>query len=200
MFRGGVVKILALDSSPRPGGNSRTLTARFVDRARALGAEVAVHALNDLDYSGCQACDGCRAGDTPCILDDDLSGILEAVHEADVLVLASPVYFGDVSAQLKGFIDRTRSLLRPDFRTAAVPGRLSPGKQVVFILVQAEEDPAEHADVFARYAPFFSLFNFECSHLVRACGVRERGEVNGRAAVLAAIEELAETIVTDSAG
>jgi len=193
------MKILALDSSPRRGGNSATLTTHFLDKAESLGAEVERHSLNKLRYRGCQACDGCRQGpETPCVLQDDLTGILAAIHEADVLVLASPVYFGDVTAQLKGFIDRCRSLLKPDFKTNPVPGRLAPGKQIVFILVQAQSETSAYADIYPRYWYFFKYFNFAKSHLIRACGVREHGAIQEKPELLLAAENLAVQIVENS--
>ena len=59
----------------------------------------------------------CKTKLDRCILEDDLTRVLDAVREADVLLLASPVYYGDLSSQMKSFIDRTYSYFVPDFHT-----------------------------------------------------------------------------------
>ena len=69
------------------------------------------------------------------MLNDDLTAVLEAVKEADAVVLATPNYFGEVSGQFKSFFDRTYSYLNPD-RTS----RLQPGKSSVFVLAQGQAD------------------------------------------------------------
>ena len=109
------MKIVSLLGSPRPHGNSTAITRRFQDTAANLGAEVRTFELNRLVYRGCQGCCACKQSLDHCILNDDLTEVLNTVAEADVVVLASPVYYGDVSAQLKGFIDRTYSYLKPDY-------------------------------------------------------------------------------------
>lgn len=170
------MKIVCLLGSPREKGNSATIAKHFCAAAERLGARVRTFALNELEYRGCQGCMACKTKLDNCALEDDLSEVLEAVGETDVLVLASPVYYGDLSSQLKGFIDRSYSYLRPDYLTNPKPSRLAPGKKLVFILTQGNPDPKMFADIFERYNYFFKWCGFAESHLIRACGVREAGE------------------------
>ena len=88
----------------------------------------------------------------------------------DAVVLASPVYFGDVTAQLKSYIDRTYSFLTSDYRTSSTPSRLAPTK-LVFVLTQGNPDEKNFADVFQRYEMFMKWMNFTQPQLVRACGL-----------------------------
>ena len=111
------MKVVCLLGSPREKGNSATIANRFCKTAERLGAEVITAVLNKLDFRGCQGCMACKTKLDRCVLEDDLTDVLEAIRETDVLVLASPVYFWDVSSQLKAFIDRTFSYLVPDFIT-----------------------------------------------------------------------------------
>ena len=85
-----------------------------------------------MEFQGCQGCGGCKTKSQTCILEDDLTPVLQAVRDADLLVLASPVYFGDLSGQLKCFFDRTYSYFNPDFSC-----RMPPGKRAVMVLIQA---------------------------------------------------------------
>jgi multimeric flavodoxin WrbA len=91
------------------------------------------------------------------------------VHDADLLLLASPVYFGDVTAQLKGFIDRSYSYLKPEYMTSQEPSRLSP-KKLVFVLTQGHPDESLFADIFTRYEGFLKWMGFTETRLIRACG------------------------------
>lgn len=164
------MKIVSLLGSPRTNGNSTTIARHLLKTAEGLGAETTVFELNRLTYRGCQACYACKTGSTECVLNDDLREALEAVQAADAVVLASPVYYGDVTAQLKGFIDRTYSFLVPDYITNPKPSRLSP-KKLVFVLVQGHPDEKLFADVFPRYEQFLKWMGFSEVSLIRACGI-----------------------------
>jgi len=189
------MNIVCLLGSPRPGGNSVTLARRFLETAASLGAQTRTFHLNQLAYRGCQACYACKNKLDHCLLDDDLTEVLAAVAEAQVLVTATPVYFGEVSSQLKGFIDRTFSYLKPDYLTNPNPCRLAPGKQWVFIASQGHGDEDVFADIYPRYAYFFKWFGFAATHSIRACGVRQPGEVAARAEVMAQAEAVARQVM-----
>jgi multimeric flavodoxin WrbA len=189
------MNIVCLLGSPRPEGNSAIVAKRFCDAAEGLGSEVKTFALNKLKYRGCQACMTCKTRLDRCVLKDDLSEILEAVRESDVLVMASPTYYGDISSQLKAFIDRTFSFLVPDYKTNSNPCRIRPGKKLVFIQTQAEPDENAFSDVFPRYEAFFKWYGFDGTHLIRACGVGDAGEVQTHKDVLSLAEETAKTIL-----
>jgi multimeric flavodoxin WrbA len=164
------MKIVALLGSPRSDKNSATIARRFLAAAARLGAETRSFELNRLAYRGCQGCYACKQTLDRCVLEDDLSAVLDAVQEADAVVLASPVYYGDVTAQLKGFIDRTFAYLKPDYPTNPQPSRLTP-KKLVFILTQGHPDEALFADIFPRYDTFLRWMGFTDSRLIRACGI-----------------------------
>jgi multimeric flavodoxin WrbA len=165
------MKIVSLLGSPRCGGNSTAIAGRLLETAAGLGAETRAFELNRLNYRGCQGCYACKKTVDHCILQDELTGVLDAVREADVVVLASPVYYGDISGQLKCFIDRTFSYLVPDYVTNPNPSRLPPGKRLVIILTQGNPDPELFADVYPRYDKFLKWYGFAESHLIRACGI-----------------------------
>lgn len=188
------MKIVALLGSPRPNGNSAMIAKHFCDLADSLGAEVKAFTLNNLEYRGCQGCMMCKTKLDKCVLEDDLAEVLSAVRDAEILLLASPVYYGDVSSQLKAFIDRTFCYLTPDYTTNPNPCRLPPGKKLVFALAQGNPDEDRFADVFPRYDYFFKWYGFSESHLLRACGVREPGEVGNRSDVMELAEGLAKKL------
>ena len=129
-----------------------------------------------------------------CILEDDLTEVLEAVRETDILVLASPVYYWDVSGQLKCFLDRTFSYLVPDFITNPVKSRLSPGKKLMMILTQNNPDEKSFTNIFPKFDYFFRAYGFNETLLIRACGVNAPGEVATREDVMMFAETAAEKL------
>jgi multimeric flavodoxin WrbA len=165
------MKIVCLKGSPRSRGNSSAIADRLLATAAALGAETRVFELNRLNYRGCQGCYACKNKVDRCILEDDLAEVLAEVQKADTLVLATPVYYGDMTGQLKCFIDRTFSYLVPDYITSPKPSRLPPGKKLVFIITQGQPDTGLFADIYPRYDKFLKWYGFAESHLIRACGI-----------------------------
>lgn len=187
-------KIVCVLGSPRLQGNSAAIAKRFCEEAEKLGASVETFPLNKLSYRGCQGCMACKTKLDRCVLKDDLAQVLDAVREADVLVMASPVYYGDVSSQLKAFIDRTFSYLVPNFATDPNPCRLRPGKKLVFVLAQAQPDEKLFADIYPRYESFFKWYGFDGTHLIRCAGAQAPGEAEKRADVMDRASELARAL------
>ena len=99
--------VLIISSSPRKNGNTNTLCEQFKKGAEAKGHHVDLVRIMEKKIGFCLACDGCMRNGGKCVQKDDMAAILDLYNKADVLVLATPVYFYGISAQLKAFIDRT---------------------------------------------------------------------------------------------
>lgn len=189
------MKIICLLGSPRKNGNSATVAARLMARAAELGAEVETICLNELHYRGCQACYACKNGAEDCVVQDDLTPVLEKVREADAVVLASSVYYGEVTAQLKGFIDRTFCYLKPEYYARPDCSRLNPGKGMAMILIQGHPDENSFADIFPRYDFFFKWYGYRPGNLIRGLGISERSDVTKRDYLMDGAREVAEKLV-----
>lgn len=188
------MRIACLLGSPRPKANSSTLARRFCEAAAALGGTSELFELNKLRYRGCQACMACKTRLDHCVMDDDLRAVLEAVRTADLVILASPVYYGDVSAQLKGFIDRTYSYLIPEYLTREDRSRLPGGKKLLMILTQGNPDESVFADIYPKYGSFFLWQGFEESFLIRGCGLQGEEVEEKRPDLLKEAEDLAKRL------
>ena len=100
-----MAKILVLTGSPRRGGNTDTLLKSFIDGTENSGAYIETINTASLDIDPCTSCDGCYSTGE-CVIDDAMEDIYVKLDSCDALVLASPIYFGGVTAQLKRVIDR----------------------------------------------------------------------------------------------
>ena len=104
-----MVKIIGIGGSPRKSGNSDMLLDEALDGARSAGAATEKIVLNDLNFKACQECDGCH--DTGiCVIKDDMQFVYQRIEESDGLIIASPIFFGSLTAQLKAMIDRFQCL------------------------------------------------------------------------------------------
>ena len=114
--------IVVLSGSPRKGANTDKLAAAFIRGAESAGNTVTLFRTPDMTIAGCLGCGHCFEAPGTCVQKDDMTQILDALKNADVLILASPVYFWGVTAQLKLAIDRTFALLRakPPIKRAAI--------------------------------------------------------------------------------
>lgn len=185
------MKIVAVLGSPRPKSNSTSLARVVLQKAQELGAETEEFVLNKLQFKGCQACETCKTKLDRCVLKDDLSAVLEAVRDADAMILATPNYFGEVSGQFKTFFDRTYSYLNPDFTS-----RLQPGKLAAFIMAQGQSDLGVYKGVFPRYEMWLKRYGFSSVHLLRMNGPRPADSVSQRPDLVSEAEQIAKALVS----
>ena len=100
-------KVLVISSSPRKNGNSDLLCNQFAAGAIEGGNHTEKISLREKKINYCTGCGACVNGSKGCLLKDDTAEILNKMVEADVIVMATPVYFYTMSAQMKTLIDRT---------------------------------------------------------------------------------------------
>jgi multimeric flavodoxin WrbA len=100
-------KVLVISSSPRKNGNSDLLCNQFIAGAENAGHIAEKISLREKTINYCTGCGTCIRGNNGCRQKDDAAEILEKMVEADVIVMATPVYFYSMSAQMKALIDRT---------------------------------------------------------------------------------------------
>ena len=127
-------KVLILSSSPRRNGNSDLLCNEFMRGAAEAGHQVEKIFLKDKHINYCTGCSVCSMYGKPCPQKDDAAEVVEKMIAADVIVMATPVYFYTMSAQMKTLIDRccARYLEIKD-------------KEFYFIIAAAEESIFSHA-------------------------------------------------------
>ena len=183
-------RTVCLLASPRPKGNSAAVLGWFLDKAKELGENPSVYSLNDLDFRGCQGCLACKKKLDHCALKDDLTPVLDEVSQAQNLVIATPVYWMDASAQLKTFVDRCYSFLKPDYLENPQPSRLGTDRNLIFILVQGGGEH-EHTHVYPHYEEIFRWLGYGGQRLIRSASTRHFHDVDNRTDVKDAAEKAA---------
>ena len=148
-------KVVIFSSSPRKGGNSDRLCDEFMRGAQEAGNEVSKVRLADKHINYCTGCSVCSIYGKPCPQKDDAAELVQQMIDADVIVMATPVYFYTMSAQMKTLIDRTcaRYLEIRD-------------KEFYFIIAAAEEDKAAMERTIDGFRGFL-----DCLEGAAECGV-----------------------------
>lgn len=167
--------ILIISSSPRKGGNSEMLCERFAAGAREAGHTVETVSLRDTNIHYCLGCEHCVSHPGECVHTDDMPALLEKMVKAHVLVLATPVYFYSMAAQLKTVIDRCVA------RYTEIKG-----KELYFLLTAADKDITLMKGTVEALRGFaYCLEGAEEKGIVYGLGAWKKGEI----ASLPAMEE-----------
>jgi multimeric flavodoxin WrbA len=184
-------KILVIAGSPRRHGNSTILAETAAEAAREAGADVEVIHLGELSISPCTACDACRKNPNGgCIIQDDMVAIYPKLEEVNGLILASPVYWFTMSAQLKAFIDRTYAMGEGEKYGLG-------GKSVGIIMTYADADLFSSGAVNA-LRTFQDIFAYVESKIVGIVhgSAEKAGDIQSNEAVLTQAAELGKNVAT----
>lgn len=170
-------KVLILSGSPRKGGNSDMLCDEFAKGSAEAGHEVEKIRVAEKGIGCCRACYACK--DTgECIIKDDMAEVLQKMIDADVLVLASPVYFYSIDAQLKALIDRTVA------RWLEVKD-----KEFYYIVTAADEGRASAETTVACFRGYADCVQgAKEMGVIYGMGVYEKGAIEGHPAMREAFE------------
>ena len=152
------MKILAIVGSPRLKGNTNYLVDQALKEAKKLGAQIEKIILGKYKVNPCLGHDNCASFES-CLQDDDMDWILDRFREADGVILATPVYYYNVSAQMKAFIDRNYFLYKHDQKYRA---------KTAGIIIVAEQVGIE--DTLHTLRQFIDEFNVENNRIFTVCG------------------------------
>lgn len=175
-------KILIISGSPKKDGNTAQLIRWFSEGAREHGASVEVVEAAFLKHkaSGCISCRQCQTRTAyECVLDDDVTPVLKRMQKADVIVMATPLYFFAASAQLKIVMDRMFSLYKWDNAAGTMQTPLQ-GKRFVLIASAFERTGLKALEQPFRLTAEYTGMTFS-SLLIPDAGVS--GEIKGNAKV-----------------
>ncbi len=154
--------IVIVKGSPRKKGNSCVLAESLSKGCKDSGGRVEEFFLQDMDIKPCNACNAClKQPEKKCIIDDDMQQIYPFLRTADSIVIASPVYWFNISAQTKLFIDRLYGLVEPN-------RNIMKGKRIGLILTYGDTDQFSSGAINAinSYKDMFRYMGAEIAGIV----------------------------------
>lgn len=172
------MNILILDGSPRKGGNTDLLVDAFAEGANKNN-DVEIVYVRNYHINPCIGCNSCFKNQThSCFQDDNIQFIYDKMAWADMLVIASPVYFYGISAQLKMVIDRFHNPIRDSFKIS----------KSALLLVGAASLPSLFDSITKQYELCVNFFKLEDMGRVFVMGVKEKGDIKDNDALQKAYE------------
>ncbi len=164
------MKIVILNGSPHPKGNTKALTEAFTKGAQKAGHEVVECPVGTMSIKGCLGCEYCHTkGEGKCIQKDDMEKVYPEITSADMIVLASPVHYFAISGQLQSAIARFYAIMKPAAKKYA--------------MIVSSASPGVYAGIEQEYKSMVAFFEAE------DMGIKEVfGEDNKSESVLADLE------------
>jgi len=180
--------VLIIKGSPRINGNSAALANQVYAGAKRAGAEVEAINIAEMDIRPCDACDVCAESFGGCIVDDDMQALYPKLTNADAIVLAFPIYFFTINAQMKLFIDRWYALDSED-------GYLLRDKQLALVFVYGDTDLYTSGGINAihTFEGISRYIGIEITGMVHGTAEKE-GEVEKQPELMAQAFNLGEKI------
>lgn len=161
--------VLILSTSPRKNGNSDRLAQMFLEGAREAGNQAELIRLADCRLEFCRGCLACQKTGR-CVIRDDAREIVEKMAKADVLVFATPVYYYEMSGQLKTMLDRSNPLFASEYTF----------REVYLLTAAAEDTPEVPSRVEQGVEGWISCFDrCQLAGSVFAGGVTAVGDIDG---------------------
>jgi multimeric flavodoxin WrbA len=162
-------KIVVFAGSPRENGTTARLIDEAINGARSVGAEVKIYDLNAEGVRGCQGCFYCRSHEG-CATKDYLQPMYEDIKQSDAIVFSSPIYFYDITGQVKTWIDRLFPVLGPDFKPRY------PGKKALGLYSQGNADASSYRGIPQKIQDLFSGFGWTVTESVLCFGTTDSGD------------------------
>ena len=165
------MKLIAINGSPRKDWNTDTLLKKALDGAASAGAETEMVYLYDLKFKGCVSCKACKLQKEPrpnrCVLRDDLTAVLDRVHEADAVILGSPVYFSEVTGEMRSFFERFLfQYLNYDDYTKPLSPRKRIGLVFTMNISESQFEDFGYTTLFQRYENWMKQYFGYCETLL----------------------------------
>lgn len=170
------MKILILNGSPHPKGNTKALVEAFAKGAQSAGHEVVECPVGTMNIKACLGCEYCHnKGEGKCVQKDDMEKVYPELASADMIVFASPVHYFGISGQLQSVIARFYAPFQP--------------KAAKYAMILSSGSPNVYAGIEAQYKTMVGFFKAE------DLGIKEvSGDDNKSEAALADLEAFGASI------
>jgi len=163
------MKIISYIASPRKEGNTAWVVNQILEAAKEKGAETQSFYCGELNINPCKGCLGCLKSDK-CVINDDMQMLYAELKQADALILGSPVYMGQMTAQAKTFTDRLFAHITPRFSPHYKEGNA--GKKLILVFTQGNPDASKFQIYYDYTKTMFQLLEFDVKDVVIVTGMR----------------------------
>ena len=170
------MKVLGIAGSPRRGGNTDRLLAEVMRGAESRGVEVKTIIIGDLDIAPCQHCDACLE-DGGCQFNDDMQLVYRELARADRIVLASPIHFMGVTAQMKAMIDRCQALWARKYKLNLPPLGNRRDRKGLFISVGGRKAANSFQPALATIKALFASLDISYIGELLFSGIDDKGAI-----------------------
>ncbi len=189
------MKVIGFIASPRKEGNTYWTTNKILEGAKEQGAETQSWHFSNLDIEPCRGCLCCHDGnDRGCIINDDMQKLYGAIEHADALILGSPVYMGQMSAQAKIFIDRLFAQISPRF-SPHYKEKVTKMK-LILVYTQGNPDPGMFQVYFDYTKHIFQLLEFDVQGVHVVAGMRDE-PAHERKGLHTVMEDIGASLVSE---
>jgi multimeric flavodoxin WrbA len=192
------MNVLAIQGSPRKGGNTEILLNAVLQGIAGTGVSSEIVALRDLTFQGCISCGGCDKTGV-CVLKDDMTPLYDKILASQRIIIASPIYFYGVTAITKAFIDRAQALWNRK-RLLQEKGQWleDVSRKGLFISVAATKGPRvfEGAVLAVKYGLDAMGFFYDRELLIK--NIDKKGDMAGHSELLQQAEDVGRRFVLDS--
>jgi len=188
------LKIIAFNGSPRQGGNTEVLLDAALKPLREAAHDVRLFKLNNMNIKPCQDCGGCTKTGV-CIHHDEMTGIYDAIREADRIILASPIFFYSLSAQSKAMVDRCQAFWCEKYLLKKSIPSGPHGRKGLLLLVggMKKDDGKQSAEAVAK--GFFRTISVPEHETLFFGGVDAKGDAEKHPSAVKDVQEAGKRLV-----
>lgn len=183
------MKVIAFQGSPRPGGNTEILLSEALRPLREAGHDIQVFELNKMVIRPCQDCAGCLKTGACIQRDDAMCDIYDAIRAADRIILASPIFFSNVTAQAKAMIDRCQAFWCEKYLLKKVIPAGPHGRKGLLLLVGGMKKPGTERCAEETVKAFFRTVSVPQHVTLYFGGIDAKGDILKHPAALKEVYE-----------
>ena len=185
------MKALCIIGSPRNNGSSAIIVDKMIEGMSESGIEVTCYCLGDMCIKYCLGCKKCYEASSKCVQNDDVDIIMNDLLKADIIIIASPSYWGDITGQLKVFFDRNTPYCDTNENRIEVPK----GQSGVSIAIRAGQSEKENLHIIESIEHYFGHLGIKPISSLSITGVNTVDDLFGKKDKLSEAYELGKNII-----
>jgi len=166
------MKALCIIGSPKTNGSTARLVDRVIEGMESQNIKVSRYFLDEMNINYCKGCEKCEIN-RKCVQMDDMNILIDEIYESNIIILASPSYWGDVTGQMKTFIDRSLPLCNAKTGETPVPK----GKFGVAVAVRAGNSKEENQHIVDTFKHYFGHLEIQPIAALTAEGIRSIDDI-----------------------